>query len=325
MRYCFTLCLLLVVSAPVQDLSKPLGIIDMHMHALSANHFGGVGLKVCPGNVQETFPAADPRAKITTDDLEDCPNPLYSPKTDEEVLRRTKLYIERYNIKGVASGHFETVQKWRSLLGDKIIPAILFYHPGEVEVSRLREWIQAGEVAVIGELGSEYRGLAPNDPSLEPYFALAEELDVPVAVHMGLGAPGGPRYYGQKDYRARLTNPLALEEVLNRHPGLRIYVMHAGWPMEAEMIHMLYTYPQLYVDFGVIDWFLPRKEFHRYLQRLVQAGFGERIMFGSDQMIWPQAIEVGIEAIRSAEFLNEKQKRDILYNNAARFLRLNAH
>lgn len=93
-----------VVSAPVQDLSKLLGIIDMHVHALSANHFGGVGLKVCPGNVQKTFPAADPRAKITTDDLEDCPNPLYSAKTDEEVLRLTKLYGDRYNIKGVASG-----------------------------------------------------------------------------------------------------------------------------------------------------------------------------------------------------------------------------
>ena len=45
-------------------------------------------------------------------------------------------------------------------------------------------------------------------------------------------------------------------------------------------------------------------------------------MFGSDQMIWPEAIEIAIESIETAEFLTEDQKRDIFYNNAARFLRL---
>jgi len=45
-------------------------------------------------------------------------------------------------------------------------------------------------------------------------------------------------------------------------------------------------------------------------------------MFGSDQMIWPETIELAIDAINSADFLTEEQKRDIFYNNAARFLRL---
>jgi len=81
-------------------------------------------------------------------------------------------------------------------------------------------------------------------------------------------------------------------------------------------------YPQVYVDVAGIDWMLPRKEFHRYLRTLVEAGFGKRIMFGSDTSMWPQTIAIGIEAIESADFLTETQKRDILYNNAARFLRL---
>jgi predicted TIM-barrel fold metal-dependent hydrolase len=38
-------------------------------------------------------------------------------------------------------------------------------------------------------------------------------------------------------------------------------------------------------------------------------------------MNWPGVIEHGIEAIESATFLTPTQKRDILYNNAARFLR----
>jgi hypothetical protein len=39
-------------------------------------------------------------------------------------------------------------------------------------------------------------------------------------------------------------------------------------------------------------------------------------------MRWPEKIGEAIEAIEQAPFLTEEQKRDILYHNAARFLRL---
>ena len=45
-------------------------------------------------------------------------------------------------------------------------------------------------------------------------------------------------------------------------------------------------------------------------------------MFGTDQMRWPDAIGMAIEMIESVKFLTEEQRRDIFYNNAARFLRL---
>jgi len=122
--------------------------------------------------------------------------------------------------------------------------------------------------------------------------------------------------------RAALNNPLLLEKMLIRHPKLRVYVMHAGWPMLNEMIALLAMYPEVYAEVAGIDWLLPPKEFHRYLRGLVEAGFGKRIMFGSDAAMWPQVIGIGIEAIESADFLTAAQKRDILYNNAARFLRL---
>jgi predicted TIM-barrel fold metal-dependent hydrolase len=41
-------------------------------------------------------------------------------------------------------------------------------------------------------------------------------------------------------------------------------------------------------------------------------------------MVWPETIERSIQVIKDAPFLNEAQKRNILYNNAARFLRLDA-
>lgn len=48
-------------------------------------------------------------------------------------------------------------------------------------------------------------------------------------------------------------------------------------------------------------------------------------MFGSDQMIWPYAIEKSILFLNSLNFLSKKDKEDIFYNNAARFLKLGSH
>ena len=41
-------------------------------------------------------------------------------------------------------------------------------------------------------------------------------------------------------------------------------------------------------------------------------------------MVWPGVIERSIAVIEEAPFLSAEQRRDILYNNAARFLRLSA-
>jgi predicted TIM-barrel fold metal-dependent hydrolase len=84
----------------------------------------------------------------------------------------------------------------------------------------------------------------------------------------------------------------------------------------------MYAHPQVYVDVGVIVYTQPRAAFYRYLQRIMEAGFGKRVMFGSDQMVWPGVIERSIRVIEDAPFLSPGDKRDILYNNAARFLRL---
>ncbi len=98
--------------------------------------------------------------------------------------------------------------------------------------------------------------------------------------------------------------------------------MHAGYPFIDDLRALLFTHPQVYVDISSIVYSEPRPTFYRYLQQIVEAGYGDRIMFGSDQMIWPGVIEPAIQAVEDAPFLSKAQKRNILYNNAARFLRL---
>ncbi|WP_342454719.1 amidohydrolase family protein [Sphingomonas sp. H160509] len=64
----------------------------------------------------------------------------------------------------------------------------------------------------------------------------------------------------------------------------------------------------------------PLKKVDRYIERLVDAGFEDRVMFGTDELIWPSLMRYSVGIIQNADYLSSEQKRDILCNNAARFL-----
>ncbi len=300
---------------PTKDTRPP--IIDVHLHAQPVVRMAPTGEPIV-ANVRNFLPFTTlPRAlNGSVAGLLDGQDTLAGARTDDELMQRTLAFLRQYNISAVTCGNLAS--RWKSNAPDRIILTSSL-----LDTSALRVVIKEGNIKVLGEYGFQYMGLAPTDSLPMAVFAVAEETGLPIGIHMGPGPPGTPFVLTPK-YRARLSNPLGLEEVLVRYPKLRLYVMHAGWPMLDEMVHMLYTYPQLYVDIGVIDWVLPRAEFYRYLQRLVEAGFGKRIMFGSDQMNWPDAIPVAIANIESAPFLSGEQKRDILYNNAVRFLRIDS-
>lgn len=186
----------------------------------------------------------------------------------------------------------------------------------------LRKAFADGRIKVLGEVTSQYAGLPLGDPKYDPYLSLAEEFDVPVALHTGSMPPGTTFDPCCRTARARLGNPEYVEEALNKHPKLRLNLMHAGWPYLEETIAILMVYPNVNIDTGALAWLLPRPAFHDILGQLVRAGFGKRIMFGSDHMFWPDAIGLSIEAIETAAFLTEDQKQDIFFNNAAQFYRL---
>ena len=60
----------------------------------------------------------------------------------------------------------------------------------------------------------------------------------------------------------------------------------------------------------------------RFLKKAKQYGLIDRIMFGSDQMVWPHAIEKSINTLNGYDFLSPQDKEKIFYSNAARFMRL---
>jgi predicted TIM-barrel fold metal-dependent hydrolase len=290
------------VQSTGQEISTPerLPIIDMHMHAY-------IKLPRTPGGA----PLSRPDFPL--------PGVTYptSAKTDEDILRLTLEAMDKYNIAlAVLSYPLENVYKWKAAAPDRFLLGQIIRDPTTVDIEKLREEYVAGRLSIMGEIASQYAGIAPNDPSLEPFFALAVEFDVPVLIHME-GIAGA-----SSKFRIAAGYPSLLEDVLLRHPKLRIYVENAGFPFLEEMTALMYRYPQVYVDLSTISWIIPRNVFYGYLKGLINAGLEKRLMFGSDQMAWPETIGLAIEAIESADFLTEEQKRDIFYNNAVRFLRL---
>jgi uncharacterized protein len=284
-------------AAPRAEVRSP--IIDMHLHADLPPH---------------DVPAGAPALCRP----EPCEGAGHATANHVETLEKTLDVMNRYNIvKAFLSGVDPAiVQQWMAAAPDRFIAAPFILQPGKPDLETLRRAYAAGRFSGMGEIATQLTGVPPNDPRLEPYFALAEERDLPVLIHtLGIG-PSLP------GFRSAMGSPLLLEEVLVRHPKLRLFVENSGYPYRDEMIAMMSQYPQLHGDVSTISWVIPRAAFYDYLQALVRAGLGKRVMFGSDQMRWPEKIGDAIEAIEQAPFLTEEQKRDILYHNAVRFLRL---
>ncbi len=322
------LALLLVAPWLIQAAER-LPIIDMHLHARRANYMGPNPPPMCAPFVVMPRAEAGSAQDFIFNVMPPCPDPISTATTDDAVMRETIAIMKKRNIIGMVSGEPELMKAWRAAAPDRIIPGIDLRLPatgGDSNVTartvaELRALHTAGVFRVLGEVMAQYEGIRADDARLEPYWALAEELDAPVGLHLGPGGPGEP-YGGNSGYRARNGSPLLLEDVLVRHPKLRLYLMHAGYPFADDLRALLFSHPQVYVDIASIVYTEPRPAFYRFLQEIVEAGYGDRVMFGSDQMIWPGVIEPSIKAIEDAPFLSEAQKRDILYHNAARFLRL---
>ena len=318
----FALILVTLCSASWAEAPAP--VIDMHLHALDFEHQGPPPLAMCTPmqmpywGQQEAYGATFMSAYKKPH----CDDPVWSPMSNEELLQRTLAMLEEHNVHGVLSGTREKVDAWMLAAPGRFLPGLGFRVSDDMpSPEALVEWHDAGKLEVLAEITTQYQGIAPDDPRLEPYWSALEANDIPAGIHVGPGPPGVV-YLGASGYRARLHSALTTEEVLAAHPKLRLYIMHAGFPLLDDMLAVLYAHPQVYVEVGVIVYTQPREAFYHYLKGLFDAGFGKRVMFGSDQMVWPETIERSIHVINEAPFLSDEERRDILFWNAARFLRL---
>lgn len=295
------LLLLIYINCYTQESQLP--IIDIHLHA-----YEGI-----PPNQMASW-AGEPYAQA-----------LRSPENAAMHFQQVLNEMEKNNIKLAltSSTSIKALKKWQQSKPELFLTGIQTDNNGKPILSpdSLKLYFDNNQVNALGELGLQYAGVGPDDPMMGPYYQIAEDNGIPVCLHTGLGPPGGPHSFAPK-FRTTLGKPTLFEPVLVRHPNLKAFLAHAGYPYISETIAMMYIYPNLYADIGVLTWALPREAFFTTLKQLMDVGFGKRIMFGTDQMLWPEAISIAVKTVKEAPFLSEEEKRDILYNNAARFLEL---
>ena len=114
-----------------------------------------------------------------------------------------------------------------------------------------------GALVGIGELVFNYAAMAPDDPAMAPFWALAARHDVPAFVHTGRGpAPEqGPRRHPGccPDYDGEYGNPALLRPVLARHASLRIVLQHVGFDFLDETLALMRDHPGVYADMSVLN------------------------------------------------------------------------
>ena len=300
-EFSFILFLVININCFAQETQLP--IIDIHLHA-----YQGI-----PSNMKASWAG------------ESYVRALSSPENAAIHLQMVLDEIEKNNIKLAltSSTSIKALETWQQSRPGLFLTGIQTNDDGKPILSpdSLKLYFDNNQVNSLGELGLQYAGVAPDNPMMKPYYQVAEDNGMPVCLHTGLGPPGGPHTFAPK-FRTTLGKPTLFEPVLVRHPKMKAFIAHAGWPYISETIAMMYIYPELYTDIGVLNWALPKEAFYSALKQLMDAGFGKRIMFGTDQMIWPEAISIAVKTVEEVPFLSESEKRDIFYNNAARFLEL---
>lgn len=272
-------------------------IIDMHLHGYTPEeYYGG-----------ETNPA----------------NGTPSPTTLEEHQRQIIALMDKHHIEhAVLSASEAALELWTEL-DDRFIPAHQDQEDGLLDIARFEALVRTGKIKIFGEIMAVYQGTSLANPMYEPYLAICEEYDIPVAVHTGTSHPRLANTCCP-DYRIEKGNPLHVEEVLIKHPKLRVYLMHAGTEFQRETLVMLYQYPQLYVDIATLLWMDDFTKHYgvEFLKAAKSAGLLDRVMFGSDPMVWPGGITKSINFLESLDFLTPEEKHKIFYTNAKTFLKL---
>jgi predicted TIM-barrel fold metal-dependent hydrolase len=173
-----------------------------------------------------------------------------------------------------------------------------------------------------------HSGFFPNDSRLIRTYEVCSRLGIPVVIHTGMKAV---RWQWMK-----YNQPIYVDEIATNFPDLNIVMCHGGYPWTEEFITVVYTNPNIWVDLTFLerieDIFLLPGLAENIIRRLVKLIGAQRLLWGSEGPYMtlplygshdPSNYQVSqYKLVKRFDFLSEKDKADILGNNAARLLKL---
>ena len=277
-------------------------------------------------------PIIDVHVHAHTDEslAQTAPNPAtgeMSPKTAQEhMMRSLQIMKDRNVVLGIVSGRaLAAVAAWEVVAPDRVMTSLSVDDPSQLmKPHDLDRLFREKKLDAFGEQAPQYYGYSPSDAVFDVLWEVAAKHGVPVGIHTG-GAPPRTPYTCCPKFRLTLNDPLLLEDLLVKYPKLKVYVMHAGGFFMQNALMLMTMYPHIYVDIGALSWTpIAGDMLEPFLHEAKRRRLLDRVMFGSDQMRWPEAIALAIDRVNGLDFLTVEEKQDIFYDNAAKFLALTA-
>jgi predicted TIM-barrel fold metal-dependent hydrolase len=129
------------------------------------------------------------------------------------------------------------------------------------------------------------------DARLAPFFRRAQELRLPILMHMGTS----PATRGLLKY----SRPLLVDELAAAFPDLKIIMAHLGHPWQRDAAMVIRKHANVYADISGL-WHRPWQGYEA-LVVCNEWGVNHKLLFGSDYPLWEPA-----RAIEGLRRLNEQ-------------------
>ena len=157
-------------------------------------------------------------------------------------------------------------------------------------------------------------GFYPDEPRYYKVFEAIETLGLPVLFHVGLTGIG-------REYDSKYADPLRIEALLRRFPGIHVVLAHWGglgtWQMAWAMMK---AHDNVFLDASARDWSWPGPELHRLYEATTPVDFG-RVLWGTDNLETP-AKAIDGDCALLGQLGKERYSNAFFGGNAARLLHL---
>ena len=153
------------------------------------------------------------------------------------------------------------------------------------------------------KLHPDFQQFALNEDRALEIGKIVEKGNVPILIHCG-------------DFRYNYSNPDQLKPFLDEFPNLTVIGAHfAGWSIWQEATEKLAGTPNLYVDLSSSLYDLSPE----IALELIHKYGSDRVLWGTDYPMWDSVSEM--EYFNKLD-LTQKERSQILYENAAKILKL---
>jgi predicted TIM-barrel fold metal-dependent hydrolase len=285
--------------------------IDAHAHILASGAKPGV-TKFLKDRARGYFQVAGrlPYDRAPTDEDWEPVLKMFAPISPEFCIEdHDKVEVDKTVILGVSPSEYTAYQVRGTLdpLGMTDVPGPVSLDKGNDYIAAIKRKyphkfiamasvnpLYRGPQAAVAELERAITGLnldglklypgidqySPDDRDLAfPIFAKADELGIPVMIHMGLCPAADPSL--------RYEHPWLLDDVGRHFPDLHLLVCHAGWPWVDECIALLVKHLNFWCDLAS-NHLWSRREMFEFLHRCKRCGVPlSKVCWGND---WPSFV-----------------------------------